>query len=345
MMDDVRVFYIKEKYGLKALDVVIKYTHFAITLFRIIRKKNIQLIHCHDVQLTALVTALLIRITKIPSVIKYAADAVWQISNRNKLVVNSYEDIFDLNFKTKILKNIEKFILNSFDAIWATSQFQKKSLTKFMKINNDKIVTFPNYVDISKYRQNFRTFEKDKAVILSVSRFAPWKRLDNTLEIFSNIAKENKNVILRLVGEVNSSLEKEIKELSLEDNIEVFGEVSPTTIHKHFKESDIFLSSAIYEPFGIVFVEAMAAGLPIIATNVGGIPEIVENGRVGFLLDPGDIEGATEKLKELINNVEQRKKFSLAGQRCAEKYNITKYRDDFNRLHNTAIENNKEMKK
>jgi L-malate glycosyltransferase len=112
-------------------------------------------------------------------------------------------------------------------------------------------------------------------------------------------------------------LEKLVRDLGLEDNVKFWGnraKVGPL-LHKF----DLFVLTSNWEGLGNVFMEAMASGLPIVATNVGGIPEIVKNGRNGLLVPPGDTEQVRQALTKIITNNSLYEKMSAANFKDAKK--------------------------
>jgi glycosyltransferase involved in cell wall biosynthesis len=85
-------------------------------------------------------------------------------------------------------------------------------------------------------------------------------------------------------------------------NCEVIGPVKPEELDSYYQQASVFCLPTHLEPFGIVFIEAMTAHLPIVATNVGAIPDFVEEGRNGWLVQPGDVQGIAEALLKLLEN-------------------------------------------
>jgi glycosyltransferase involved in cell wall biosynthesis len=335
----IQIYYIREEFFIPSLNFFLKYLFFCFYLYRIIKETTPDIIHCNDVQVMGFFTGLIINITHTPGTIKYMGDAVWQIINRNHLVVEQYEEVFNYNLKTKILAGFEKFIFSMFDVVWAPSKFQEQSLITFFNISQTKIVRFPNLINIKKYHKK-KINDSSKIIILSVNRDTPWKKVENAIEIFSLLKISDKQIVLRIVG-CNKSIQKKIIESGLENSIEVYGEISPESIATFFSDADIYLSSTIYEPFGIVFIEAMATGLPIVAPSVGGIPEIIEDGKTGFLYKPDDFVTAAEKLTILINNPGLRQQMSEDGHLHAECFDIENYHDYYQILHQKAFELNR----
>ena len=121
---------------------------------------------------------------------------------------------------------------------------------------------------------------------------------------------------LYLVGKYNETssyhrrLTQIIQECNLSKKVLFLGRVSDEKLHQLYRESDIFVFPSLWEGYGIVLAEAMAHGLPVVATNVSAIPEIVRNGENGILVPPGNVEALTEALAELLDNAELRQQLA-----------------------------------
>ena len=99
---------------------------------------------------------------------------------------------------------------------------------------------------------------------------------------------------------------------------EVAGKVPPEALDRYYQEASVFCLPTYLEPFGIVFIEAMTAHLPIVATRVGAIPDFVEEGKNGYLVEPGDIPGLANALLQLLKNPEQCRSFGEYGFRLTQ---------------------------
>ena len=120
-------------------------------------------------------------------------------------------------------------------------------------------------------------------------------------------------------GEERKNLERLSKELGLEKEIIFLGKIFHDKLPKYYHVADIFVLPSLYESFGIVFLEAMASGLPIISTNVAAIPEVV-NKKVGILVRPKNVEELTEAILTLIKNEKRRRRMAKEGMKLARKF-------------------------
>jgi glycosyltransferase involved in cell wall biosynthesis len=134
----------------------------------------------------------------------------------------------------------------------------------------------------------------------------------------------NLNLHLDIVGAESREpryvgyLKRRVSALHLEDIISFHGESNPSDIWQWYAQADIFIAPSLYEGYGIVFAEAMYFGLPVIATCVGGIPEIVEDGKTGILIPPNDVESLSRAINDLYGDSERRQFLSENAKKKAK---------------------------
>lgn len=121
-------------------------------------------------------------------------------------------------------------------------------------------------------------------------------------------------------GQERQALQELVKELDLEERVTFVGKVSNGEVPKYMVASDVFVLPSLSEGFPLVTLEAMASGLPIVATKVGGLPEIVKDGDNGFLIEPKNPEQIAEKVLSLLVDEELREKISRNNQEKAKHY-------------------------
>jgi len=122
-----------------------------------------------------------------------------------------------------------------------------------------------------------------------------WKRKGgpDLIEAFKIVQENYPNATLTIVGaspQIN------------EPNCEIVGKVPPQKLKKYYEMATLFCMPTYVEPFGIVFLEAMQAQLPIVGTNVGAVPDFLKNGWNGWLVEPGDVQGLADAIMKLLNN-------------------------------------------
>ena len=121
-------------------------------------------------------------------------------------------------------------------------------------------------------------------------------------------------------GVERARLEELAERLNLKGSIQFAGQVPQESIPRLMHQADVFALSSLSESFGIVNLEAMAAGLPIVATNVGGIPDIVEEGVNGYLVNAKNPDELADRILVLLQNDEMREEMSANNREKAELY-------------------------
>ncbi|KKR49033.1 MAG: Second mannosyl transferase [Candidatus Magasanikbacteria bacterium GW2011_GWC2_40_17] len=163
---------------------------------------------------------------------------------------------------------------------------------------------------------------KDCFILGTIANFYKTKGLSILLNIFQELVKTNDKLRLVIIGNgpEKNNLEKQIKENGLEKKVVLTGILSDA--YKYLKAFDIFVLPSIKEGFPYALLEAMAAGLPIVATKVGAIPEIIEDEKEGLVVSPQNNQELKEKLEILINEPDLRKKIGESAKEKAQKYNL-----------------------
>jgi glycosyltransferase involved in cell wall biosynthesis len=200
-------------------------------------------------------------------------------------------------------------------------------------IPNDRIFILPNCIpdDSPKVMNAFvKRRTNDEIRILYLSNLVPEKGPIEFIKMARLVADSGKPVKFVLAGATSSSsfqrkIEHLISDLNLFDDIEMVGAVYGPAKEKLFQDSDIFVFPSYYhlEAFPLVNLEAMRAGLPVVSSNEGSIPEAVIHGTNGFIVDPRNVEQLSDRVLKLVNNVELRTEMGEAGKKMFEEFFTT----------------------
>ena len=209
----------------------------------------------------------------------------------------------------------------------------KQNLTPYLD-RPDKAIVIPNFVDISTFRPNGKQTEKEKSfTFVSVGNLSRRKGFAELINAFARHFSDKPHVSLVIAGdgEEEDNLRQQIHGLHLEGQISLAGRLPREEVADLLARSDAFVLASYAETFGIVFIEAMAAGLPAIGTVCGG-PEDIITPESGYLIRPGDVQALGQKMQELYEHYEQFDKvairrsvaerfdFSQAGQKLLKVY-------------------------
>ena len=177
----------------------------------------------------------------------------------------------------------------------------KEYLSK--KIKNINYYVIPHIVDVKLFANDDLKIIPDEPILISVKEMKDYGGHIHLLYIFKEIQKNIQNAKLWLIGKgpERKNIEECITRLKL-NNVKIFDSMLKQDLSTLIKRADIFLHGTKYESFGIVLVEAMAAGLPVVSFNVGGISDVVINKENGFLVDYLDNKNFEKKLLKLIND-------------------------------------------
>lgn len=164
---------------------------------------------------------------------------------------------------------------------------------------------------------------RDASVLFSLQRLNKIKRIDFTIRSFYKLIEEGFDDVLLLIGGIGpekSKLKELASNLGINDRVKFLGFIPEDQISDYFSITDIFISSSIFETFGIVLVQAMASGLPVIATRNSAIPEIVEHGVTGLLSPPYDEELFAKNIATLLTDHDLKNNMGITARQKALKF-------------------------
>ncbi len=239
--------------------------------------------------------------------------------------------------KSRLFRQGLKFVLNHCDAVTPNNESHSKVLSSMGFANFDII---PNGLNVKQFTPRNKVLirkklgvPKDKKIILFVGWLIPRKGCDCLLRAMPSILQQNSDALLLIVGDgvLRGQLEGLSVELGIKNHISFKGSLPPDEVPYWMNVADVFVLPSISEGKPNVVGEAMASGLPVIATNVDGTPDFVEDGKDGFLIPPGDIASLSNKLKLLLGDSDLRAKIGkearksilkkgLSWERCAQDY-------------------------
>ncbi|AXI09330.1 N-acetyl-alpha-D-glucosaminyl L-malate synthase BshA [Oceanobacillus zhaokaii] len=228
-------------------------------------------------------------------------------SHKVKIVTTLHgTDITVLGIDTTFRKTI-KYAIEQSDAVTAVSRSLVDQTMEMLQVNKEIEVIY-NFVNESEYvkeeqlalKQQYG-IKQDEKVLIHISNFRKVKRVQDVIYTFNLVRDKVKSKLL-LVGDgpEYSSMVKLVEELQLVDDVLFLGKQN--NISKLLSVSDILLLLSEKESFGLVLLEANSCEVPCIATNVGGIPEVIKHEETGYLVDLGDIEQSAAYCIDLLTD-------------------------------------------
>lgn len=213
------------------------------------------------------------------------------------------------------------------DLILTVSDYLAKWYAQRLPHENIRIIT--NGIDRHKYTEeaalpDWRTnFPKDKKILMYAGRISPEKGVHLLAEAFTHLAPRHPELQLVIIGgrsEGNNDraryadkVEASLKPFS--NQVTFLGSVSPSEMHLHYRAADLLVVPSVFEAFGMVCLEGMAAGVPVLAAPKGGLPEFVRDGKNGYLIrDYGKTFPLALQIKTILKNADAAKEIAAAGQ-------------------------------
>ena len=215
------------------------------------------------------------------------------------------------------------------DVVTIVSQKASETMLKSKTASANKLLVIYNGIDLNKFifqdkktREEIRkelNLKKDDKVLISIGRLFKAKGYPYLIEAIKILKSKYPDIKLLIIGEgeEKNKLETQIRGLNLEKNIFLLGRKE--NVSNYLNASDIFVLASLWEGFGLAIVEAMACGLPVITTNVGGIPEIIKDKISGLLVNPKDFKILAQKIDYLLNlDADSKERFALKGRKIVE---------------------------
>ena len=220
---------------------------------------------------------------------------------------------------------ITQFSILRSHGLTAVSDFLKRETVRDFSVPESRIEVVPNFVDTRIYRPGLEpchraTLAPDgEKIVMHISNFRPVKRVEDVVEIFARVLGEIPSRLV-LVGDGPDLPRARVKveDLGIRDRVVFLGEYTP--VQELLSCSDLFLLPSMSESFGLAALEAMACGSPVVASRVGGLPEVIMDGETGYLCEAGDIDEMAAASIKILSDDKHRKELSDAGRAFAVKH-------------------------
>lgn len=215
---------------------------------------------------------------------------------------------------------LKRIVLRQADAILASSRFLAALTCEYAGLPTERVPVYYWGVDLRQFPPT-RVSRRERAggnlVIGYVKHLLPKYGAEYLLRAIPAVKKKHPAIKVILLGEgaLRGELEKLVVDLAISDVVRFCGSISHEQIPKYLEQMDIFVMPSLYESFGMAAIEAQAMGVPVVATNVGGIPEAVADGITGILVPPRDPDAIAQAIIQLIEDNSLRLSMSREGPR------------------------------
>lgn len=224
-------------------------------------------------------------------------------------------------------KQAERYIIRlPHDKLIAVSQMTARQIRE-LGVPLKKIEVIPNGVNLEKFNPKVQSAKKqlgikEDYVVAFFGRLWKVKGIEYLVKAIPSVVEKIPNVKFIIVGEgpQKESLVKLVKDLDISGHVMFHAPIDYSKMPAYIRASDCVVLPSLMEGLPVTALEAMACGVPVVATKVGGTPEVVKDGKNGFLLEPGRPKLIAEKLIKLLRNKKLRRRMGAAGRKFVEKY-------------------------
>jgi L-malate glycosyltransferase len=257
----------------------------------------------------------------------YMAKKIVAAQNRQIPVITTLHGTdITLVGRDKTFAPVVAFSINESDAITAVSKNLRDETNKIFIIKKEIEVIY-NFVDVTRFHKKpidafRRVIAPDgEKILMHASNFRAVKRVEDVVRIFAEVRKKLPAKLLFVGdGPERPTAENLCREMGLCDDMRFVGKQEQ--MEEILAVADLFLLTSDYESFGLAALEAMAAGVPVISTNVGGLPEINVNGQTGYLSNVGDIGEMSRNAIHILEDSARLKRFKEHASAHAKKFDI-----------------------
>jgi N-acetyl-alpha-D-glucosaminyl L-malate synthase BshA len=303
-------------------------TALASTLVDVIKNNHLQLLHVHYA---------------IPHAsAAYMAKKILEQDGLHIPVITTLHGTdITLVGRDKTYAPVVTFSINQSDAITAVSYNLRDETFKSFKIEKP-IEVIHNFVDVERFtRKPIDAFRKviapnGERILLHASNFRKIKRVQDVVQIFTAVSKEIPSKLLFVGdGPERATAEQLSRELDVCDNIRFVGKQEQ--MEDILAIADLFLLTSEYESFGLAALEAMAAGVPVISTNAGGLPEIMRQGYNGYMGDVGDVATMSRHAIDMLRDNDRLQQFKSNASAHARDFDIQNIVPRYEKLYDEVL--------
>ncbi|MFA6215970.1 MAG: glycosyltransferase family 4 protein [Patescibacteria group bacterium] len=276
-------------------------------------------------------------------VVKVVGDYAWEQarnSNQTEIGIDEFQKQ-NLSGKVGWLKKIEKFVCKNASKVIVPSEYLKKIVLGW-GIGEDKIEVIYNSVGLSFSDWSIDSPKNDKEKwLVTAARLVPWKGIDTIIKLMPDLLKELPSLKFKIIGDgpQKEYLKHLIDELKLHDHVEMVGSLPREAVMGYLRLADLFILNSSYEGLSHVLIEALGCKTPILASNVGGNPELITDGQNGLLIEYNNQKQLKEAILKFYNDPELRQKFAENSKTVLKKFTAEEMFDKTTKALESVLKN------
>ena len=247
------------------------------------------------------------------------------LSKERPFIISAWgSDIFAFPRKSIFHRLLLAWILRKADFLCSTSEIMAKEMHRYIS-KASKIEVIPFGVDLAQFSPpKLREAQLQKQVVFGVAKYLqPIYGLDYLLKAFARVEYSHPGrTLLKIAGDGPEldRLQSMAEKLGISGKVEWLGEVTNSEVARFYQELDVVVVPSLEESFGVTAVEGSACGRPIIASRVGGLPEVVLDGKTGIMVKSQNVDSLVAAMEYMLENPQERVRMGLAGREFVLKH-------------------------
>jgi len=239
---------------------------------------------------------------------------------------NAYAYLGKSGLSRSFFLNVEKSAIPFTDILLAASNSEAKRSINDLKFPEKKVKVYPNSIEILPLKEKVEN--KERKIITMVGRLVNQKNPMMFAKVCKEVTDVRNDVFFQIIGagfddQLKTQVEDYISENNLTEKISIIKWMSRSDLLTTIRNTDVFVMTSAFESFGYVAAEAQMLEVPVVASNVDGLNEIVENNSTGYLVDPNDVGSMAQKIVYILDNPDKGKEMGKLGRiRVSKLFNI-----------------------
>ena len=273
----------------RQLPKVIRHIHYFVELLKAMG--DCQVVFAQDTVSVGLPAMLAAKVRRRKFMLRVPGDYAWEQSVQRYAVKDSIDDFQNKKYgwRVEFLRFLQIMVAKGADVVITPSDYFNR-LVSGWGVQAEKVKTIYNGLDL-----NIEAIQVENAkpkTMITAGRLVPWKGIAGLIKLLTQLPDWN----LEIVGDGpdRKRLEEIAKEVGVSDRVKFHGSISRTEVFARIQAADVFVLNTEFESFSFQVVEAMYSGTPVVTTNVGSLPELIEHGVHGLLVNPGDSQAIKE---------------------------------------------------
>ncbi|MFH1170788.1 MAG: glycosyltransferase family 4 protein [Candidatus Vogelbacteria bacterium] len=251
--------------------------------------------------------------------VRVPGDYTWEQSTQRFGVVDSIDEFQDKRYgwRVEFLRKIQKITVNGADTVIAPSQYFRQLVSRWVK-NPSKVFCIYNGIDLSAIPEPSSVYEPK--TIISAGRLVPWKGFSVLIMMMCSLPGWKLSIAGD--GPMRKELENVAIKSGVSDRVFFLGQIPRKELIQKIQNSEVFVLNTSFESFSFQIVEAMAAGTPVITTNIGNLSEIIDNGKSGILITLNDGKALVSSIEHLSSDKIFREKIITEARKKSQQFSI-----------------------